>query len=68
MDPENRDVDYRQGHPALAAGSITVHHVPRGARSAPNRFGSRSALLCFSPGRRAWPILGFPRGIEKFND
>jgi phytanoyl-CoA hydroxylase len=68
MDPANRDVDLGK---ALAltgrAGSITVHHVRAVHGSAPNVSDRDRRLLLFQfRAADAWPILGFPGGIEKF--
>jgi phytanoyl-CoA hydroxylase len=69
MDPANRDVDLGK---ALAltgrAGSITVHHVRAVHGSAPNVSDRDRRLLLFQfRAADAWPILGFPGGIEKFD-
>jgi phytanoyl-CoA hydroxylase len=68
MDPARRDVDYGK---ALAltgrAGSITVHHVRAVHGSAPNASDRDRRLLLFQfRAADAWPILGFPGGIDKF--
>jgi hypothetical protein len=70
MSPENRDVDYNSAIPLLGkAGSITVHHVRAVHGSAPNVSDRDRRLLLFQfRAADAWPILGFPGGIEKFND
>jgi phytanoyl-CoA hydroxylase len=69
MNPENRDVDYSKAIPLLGkAGSITVHHVRAVHGSAPNVSDRDRRLLLFQfRSADAWPILGFPGGIEKFN-
>jgi phytanoyl-CoA hydroxylase len=69
MDPDNRDVDYRTAVPLLGkAGSITVHHVRAVHGSAPNVSDRDRRLLLFQfRTADAWPLLGFPGGIEKFN-
>ena len=69
MDPTNRDVDYSKAIPLLGkAGSITVHHVRAVHGSAPNVSDKDRRLLLFQfRAADAWPILGFPGGIEKFN-
>jgi ectoine hydroxylase-related dioxygenase (phytanoyl-CoA dioxygenase family) len=69
MNPENRDVDFSK---ALAltgrAGSITVHHVRAVHGSAPNVSDRDRRLLLFQfRAADAWPILGFPAGIEAFD-
>jgi ectoine hydroxylase-related dioxygenase (phytanoyl-CoA dioxygenase family) len=70
MDPENHDVDYSKAIPLLGkAGSITVHHVRAVHGSAPNVSDRDRRLLLFQfRTADAWPLLGFPGGIEKFND
>ncbi len=69
MDPTNRDVDYSKAIPLLGkAGSITVHHVRAVHGSAPNVSDKDRRLLLFQfRAADAWPILGFPGGIETFN-
>jgi phytanoyl-CoA hydroxylase len=69
MDPENRDVDYSNALPLLGkAGSITVHHVRAVHGSAPNVSDRDRRLLLFQfRSADAWPLLGYPGGIEKFN-
>jgi phytanoyl-CoA hydroxylase len=69
MDPENHDVDYGTAMPLLGkAGSITVHHVRAVHGSAPNVSDRDRRLLLFQfRSADAWPLLGFPGGIEKFN-
>ena len=69
MDPANRDVDYRTAVPLLGkAGSITVHHVRAVHGSAPNLSDLDRRLLLFQfRAADAWPLLGFPGGIEKFD-
>jgi ectoine hydroxylase-related dioxygenase (phytanoyl-CoA dioxygenase family) len=69
MDPANRDVDYAQALPLLGrAGSITVHHVRAVHGSAPNTSNKERRLLLFQfRAADAWPLLGFPDGIEAFD-
>jgi hypothetical protein len=69
MDPSNRDVDYGSAVPLLGrAGSITVHHVRAVHGSAPNVSDRDRRLLLFQfRAADAWPILGFPAGIEAFD-
>lgn len=69
MDPENRDVDYSKAIPLLGkAGSITVHHVRAVHGSAPNISDRDRRLLLFQfRAADAWPLLGFPSGIEAFD-
>ena len=69
MDPVNRDCDYSKAIPLMGkAGSITVHHVRAVHGSAPNLSDQDRRLLLFQfRAADAWPLLGFPGGIEKFN-
>ncbi len=69
MDPSNHDVDYKTAIPLLGkAGSITVHHVRAVHGSAPNVSDRDRRLLLFQyRAADAWPILGFPGGIEAFD-
>jgi ectoine hydroxylase-related dioxygenase (phytanoyl-CoA dioxygenase family) len=69
MDPTNRDVDYSKAIPLLGeAGSITVHHVRAVHGSAPNVSDRDRRLLLFQfRAADAWPLLGFPAGIEAFD-
>jgi phytanoyl-CoA hydroxylase len=69
MDPRNRDVDYGKAIALTgSAGSITVHHVRAIHGSAPNVSDRDRRLLLFQfRAADAWPILGFPGGIEKFD-
>ncbi len=68
MDPANRDVDFSKAVPLTGrAGSITVHHVRAVHGSAPNVSDHDRRLLLFQfRAADAWPILGFPAGIEAF--
>jgi phytanoyl-CoA hydroxylase len=68
MDPSNHDCDYRKAIPLVGkAGSITVHHVRAVHGSAPNLSDHDRRLLLFQfRSADAWPILGFPGGIETF--
>jgi phytanoyl-CoA hydroxylase len=70
MNPENRDVDYSKAIALTGkAGSITVHHVRAVHGSAPNVSDRDRRLLLFQfRSADAWPILGFPAGIEKFDE
>jgi phytanoyl-CoA hydroxylase len=70
MDPANRDCDYAQAVPLTGrAGSITVHHVRAVHGSAPNTSNKERRLLLFQfRAADAWPLLGFPEGIEKFDE
>jgi phytanoyl-CoA hydroxylase len=68
MDPQRRDVDFSKAIALTGkAGSITVHHVRAVHGSAPNVSDRDRRLLLFQfRTADAWPILGFPGGIEKF--
>jgi phytanoyl-CoA hydroxylase len=68
MNPENRDVDYGKAVALTGrAGAITVHHVRAVHGSAPNVSDRDRRLLLFQfRAADAWPILGYPGGIEKF--
>jgi ectoine hydroxylase-related dioxygenase (phytanoyl-CoA dioxygenase family) len=68
MDPSHHDVDYAAAIPLTGkAGSITVHHVRAVHGSAPNVSDHDRRLLLFQfRAADAWPLLGFPGGIEKF--
>ena len=70
MDPSNQDVDYASAIPLTGkAGSITIHHVRAVHGSAPNLSDRDRRLLLFQfRSADAWPLLGFPGGIETFND
>jgi phytanoyl-CoA hydroxylase len=70
MNPENRDVDYSKAVALTGkAGSITVHHVRAVHGSAPNVSDRDRRLLLFQfRSADAWPILGFPAGIEEFDE
>jgi phytanoyl-CoA hydroxylase len=69
MNPASRDVDYGRAVALTGrAGSITVHHVRAVHGSAPNVSDRDRRLLLFQfRAADAWPILGFPGGIEKFD-
>ena len=70
MDPANPGVDYTKAVPLVGkAGSITVHHVRAVHGSAPNLSGRDRRLLLFQfRAADAWPLLGFPGGIETFDE
>ncbi len=70
MNPDNHDVDYSKAIALTGkAGSITVHHVRAIHGSAPNVSDSDRRLLLFQfRAADAWPLLGFPAGIEKFKE
>lgn len=69
MDPSKRDVDYAAAVPLTGrAGSITVHHVRAVHGSAPNRSNRDRRLLLFQfRAADAWPLLGFPGSLEKYD-
>ena len=69
MDPSNHDVDFSTAIPLLGkAGSITIHHVRAVHGSAPNVSDRDRRLLLFQfRAADAWPLLGFPGGIEAYN-
>jgi ectoine hydroxylase-related dioxygenase (phytanoyl-CoA dioxygenase family) len=69
MDPSHDDVDYSRAVPLTGrAGSITVHHVRTVHGSAPNLSDRDRRLLLFQfRAADAWPLLGFPGGIEAFD-
>jgi phytanoyl-CoA hydroxylase len=70
MDPTDDDAGYSKAIPLVGrAGSITVHHVRAVHGSAPNVSDNDRRLLLFQfRTADAWPLLGFPGGIEKFKD
>jgi ectoine hydroxylase-related dioxygenase (phytanoyl-CoA dioxygenase family) len=69
MDPSKREVDYSKAIPLTGkAGSITVHHVRAVHGSAPNLSNRDRRLLLFQfRAADAWPLLGFPGGIEAYD-
>lgn len=69
MDPAHSPVDFGKAVPLLgSAGAITVHHVRAIHGSAPNLSDRDRRLLLFQfRAADAWPLLGFPAGIEAFN-
>ena len=69
MDPGRREVDYAAAVPLTGkAGSITVHHVRAVHGSAPNLSNRDRRLLLFQfRAADAWPLLGFPGGIEAYD-
>jgi ectoine hydroxylase-related dioxygenase (phytanoyl-CoA dioxygenase family) len=68
MDPANHDVDYAKAIALTGtAGSITVHHVRAVHGSAPNVSANDRRLLLFQfRAADAWPLLGFPGGMDAF--
>jgi len=69
MDPGKKEVDYRAAVPLTGkAGSITVHHVRAVHGSAPNTSNRDRRLLLFQfRAADAWPLLGFPEGMEAYD-
>jgi ectoine hydroxylase-related dioxygenase (phytanoyl-CoA dioxygenase family) len=69
MDPVACGVDFPRAVPLTGrAGSITVHHVRAVHGSAPNTSNRDRRLLLFQyRAADAWPLLGFPAGIEAFD-
>ncbi|GGC26216.1 syringomycin biosynthesis enzyme [Siccirubricoccus deserti] len=69
MDPTKREVDYAAAVPLTGkAGSITVHHVRAVHGSAPNTSNKERRLMLFQfRAADAWPLLGFPQGIEAYD-
>lgn len=69
MDPAKGEVDYAAAVPLTGkAGSITVHHVRAVHGSAPNTSDRDRRLLLFQfRAADAWPLLGFPQGIEAYD-
>jgi phytanoyl-CoA hydroxylase len=69
MDPARRDCDFSSAIPLTGkAGSIIVHHVRAVHGSAPNTSDrDRRLLLLQFRAADAWPLLGFPGGIEAFD-
>jgi phytanoyl-CoA hydroxylase len=70
IDPRRCDLDFSRAVPCLGkAGSITVHHVRAVHGSATNFSGNERRLLLFQyRAADAWPLLGFPGGMEKFDE
>ena len=69
MDPGKKEVDYRAAVSLTGkAGSITVHHVRAVHGSAPNTSDRDRRLLLFQfRAADAWPLLGFPEGMEAYD-
>ncbi len=69
MDPTNKDVDYSKAVALTGkAGSITIHHVRAVHGSAPNTSNKERRLLLFQfRAADAWPLLGFPDGLDAYN-
>ena len=70
MDPAGCGVDFSRAVPLTGpAGSITVHHVRAVHGSAPNTSNRDRRLLLFQyRAADAWPLLGFPPGIAKWDE
>ncbi len=70
MDPSRREVDYAAAVPLTGkAGSVTVHHVRAVHGSAPNASAKERRLLLFQfRAADASPLLGFPEGMEKYDE
>src|SRR3954451_18461195 len=66
MDPSRKEVDYGTAVPLTGkAGSITIHHVRAVHGSAPNTSARDRRLLLFQfRAADAWPLLGFPQGLQ----
>ena len=69
MDPARGDADFSRAVALTGkAGAITVHHVRTVHGSAPNTSQCDRRLLLFQfRAADAWPLLGFPAGIEAFD-
>ncbi len=69
IDPSRNDIDFAGAVPLTGkAGSITVHHVRAVHGSAPNLSDRDRRLLLFQfRAADAWPLLGFPGGIDAFD-
>jgi ectoine hydroxylase-related dioxygenase (phytanoyl-CoA dioxygenase family) len=70
IDPNACEAEFARAVPCLGkAGSITVHHVRAVHGSATNFSGNERRLLLFQyRAADAWPLLGFPGGIDKFDE
>ncbi len=70
MDPAREEVDFARAVPLTGkAGAITVHHARTVHGSAPNTSTRERRLLLFQfRAADAWPLLGFPAGIEAFDE
>jgi ectoine hydroxylase-related dioxygenase (phytanoyl-CoA dioxygenase family) len=70
MDPATCGVDLSRAAALTGrAGSITVHHARTVHGSAPNTSNRDRRLLLFQfRSADAWPILGFPAGIEAYDE
>ena len=70
IDPAANGLDLSRAVPCLGkAGSITVHHARLVHGSATNLSGKERRFLLFQyRAADAWPLLGFPDGIGKFDE
>jgi phytanoyl-CoA hydroxylase len=70
IDPAACKLDLSRAVPCLGkAGSITVHHARLVHGSATNLSGKQRRFLLFQyRAADAWPLLGFPEGIAKFDE
>ncbi|HZT86459.1 MAG TPA: phytanoyl-CoA dioxygenase family protein [Stellaceae bacterium] len=70
IEPAACDLDLSRALPCLGrAGSITIHHVRAVHGSATNFSGRERRFLLFQyRAADAWPLLGYPGGIEKFDE
>jgi len=69
MDPTRNEIDYAEAIPLTGkAGSITIHHVRAVHGSAPNVSNKERRLLLLQyRAADAWPLLGFPGGLEAYD-
>lgn len=69
MDPTKRELSYDTAIPLTGkAGSISIHHVRAAHASAPNTSNrERRFFLMQFRAADAWPLLGFPPGIEAYD-
>jgi len=69
MDPTKGELDYGAAIPLTGrAGSISIHHVRAAHASAPNTSNrERRFFLMQFRAADAWPLLGFPGGIEAYD-
>ncbi|MDB5373106.1 MAG: Ectoine hydroxylase-related dioxygenase, phytanoyl-CoA dioxygenase (PhyH) family, partial [Belnapia sp.] len=69
MDPTKQEVDYSKAVALTGkAGSITVHHVRAVHGSAPNTSNKERRLMLFQfRAADAWPVLGFPGGLDAYD-
>jgi ectoine hydroxylase-related dioxygenase (phytanoyl-CoA dioxygenase family) len=69
MDPTKGELDYGAAIPLTGrAGSISIHHVRAAHASAPNTSNrERRFFLMQFRAADAWPLLGFPGGVEAYD-